>query len=157
MSETSNSQSSTPPKQGGSKRLPILLGILAIGLVGLGYDRFIARPAVEAAYESLLAENQRVNADSTVTFTNTDVRELLGRDPAETFTDSNGDTVETYSWRAGMPGKSHDLFVVYNPQTAFRMLCLADKSAFASCGALSPFYTGAPLGVATGGGAAGSA
>jgi hypothetical protein len=150
MSETNTPQSSTPSNQGGSKRLPILLGILAIGLVGLGYDRFIARPAVEAAYDSLLAENQRMNADSTVTFTDADVRKLLGRDPAETFTDTNGDTVERYSWRAGMPIKSHDLFVVYKTQTDFLMFHRADKFAFESGGEVSQFDTGTPL-VVTGG------
>ncbi|MEM8668707.1 MAG: hypothetical protein AAGG48_14395 [Planctomycetota bacterium] len=120
--------------QGGSKRLLILLGILGIGLVGLGYDRVIARPAVEAAYDSLLAENEKLNASGTDVLNDSSVRDLLGCEPAEMFDDTNGDKVEKYSWRAGMPIKTHDLFVVYKKNDKGLMFHRADKFVFESGG-----------------------
>ena len=45
--------------------------------------------------------------------TNADIRELIGKQPSATFRDENGDTVEVYKWRAGMPVRTYDLFAVF--------------------------------------------
>jgi hypothetical protein len=109
------SQATTPagPSNGSSKRLGILLCVLAISLAAMGYDRFVARPAVTAAYAAIIAENDRVNAKPGETFTNKDVQKLIGKSPAETLTTPDENTVEIYQWRAGLPIRTHDLFVVY--------------------------------------------
>ena len=112
MSEDSNDQS---VKSSGVARKAILFGILAIGLVALAYDYRVARPAVSDAYDRITERSTKVNADSTKTFTDRDVREIVGREPARTFDDANGDRVEVYSWRAGFPTKTHDLYAVYKP------------------------------------------
>jgi hypothetical protein len=112
------SQATTPavPSNGSSKRLGILLCVLAISLAAMGYDRFVARPAVTAAYAAIIAENDRVNAKPGETFTNKDVQKLIGKSPAETLTTPDKNTVEIYQWRAGLPIRTHDLFVVYKPR-----------------------------------------
>lgn len=110
MSEDSKDQTA---QQGGGTRSKILFGILAVGLVALAYDYAVARPAVNDAYDRIAEQSTKVNADSTKTFTNADVRALIGKEPSRSFDDANGDKVEVYSWRAGFPTKTHDLFAVY--------------------------------------------
>ncbi len=112
-SEPTPAAAEGPTPDGSSKRLVILLGILAVGLAAFAYDRLVARPAVEQAYEKIIAKNDEINQDSTRIFTNLDVQQLIGKEPSSTFFDDNGDTVEVYQWRAGMPLRTHDLFAVY--------------------------------------------
>lgn len=79
----------------------------------MGYDRYIARPAVEAAYRAILAERGKFYATPDKVFTNKDVQEVIGKAPAKTLTDPDGNTVEIYQWRAGLPIRTHDLFAIY--------------------------------------------
>ena len=105
----------TPPN-GSSKRLGILLVVLAVGLAAMGYDQYVARPAVTAAYAAILAENGKVYTTPGKTLTNKDVQKLIGKTPAKTLTDEDGNTVEIYQWRAGLPIRTHDLFAIYAPK-----------------------------------------
>ena len=104
-------QPETP--KGSSMRLNILLCILVLGVAAMAYDRMVARPAVEAAYAAIVAKNVEVNATRGQVFTNTDVQKLIGKTPAKTFTNPDGDTVEIYQWRAGLPIRTHDLYAIY--------------------------------------------
>ena len=119
MSDSSPSPEQAPVSEqnaqhkGSSKRLVLLIGVLALGLAAFAYDRMIARPAVEAAYTAIIDSNQEMNRNTTEILTNDAVQKLIGKTPAETFQDENGDTVEVYKWRAGMPIRTHDLFAVY--------------------------------------------
>ena len=113
-----NSEPKTPntpaePPKGSSKRLGILLVVLAVAIGAMGYDRYVARPAVEAAYAAILAENGKTYTTPGKTLTNKDVQKLIGKTPAKTLTDSDGNTVEIYQWRAGLPIRTHDLFAIY--------------------------------------------
>lgn len=102
--------SSTPT---GRRRRNILLAILAVLTVGLVYDFAVARPAVEEAYTIVTEKNVEFNiARKHKAMGVADVRELLGREPSRTFEDHEMH-VEVYSWRAGLPFRTHDLFVVY--------------------------------------------
>jgi hypothetical protein len=86
------------------------LFLLVIGLI---YDYQVARPGVNQAYDKIMEKNTAVNMSSTNIFTNKDVQELLAKQPSRTFTEPNGDYVEVYSWRSGLPVRTHDLFAVY--------------------------------------------
>ena len=55
--EQSTATTQAAPTSGSSKRLVILLCILALGLAGMGYDQYVARPAVEAAYQSIIEKH----------------------------------------------------------------------------------------------------
>lgn len=112
---TTTSPPATPPN-GSSKRLGILLVVLAVGLAAMGYDRYVARPAVTAAYAAILAENGQVYTTPGKTLTNKDVQKLIGKTPAKILTDEDGNTVEIYQWRAGLPIRTHDLFAIYAPK-----------------------------------------
>jgi hypothetical protein len=112
MSDDSTKQTD---HQSGSIRSKVLIAILAVGLVALAYDYVVARPAVETAYDAITAKSTEVNAKSTEVFTDLDVRKLLGKGPSKTFNDANGDVVEVFSWRSGLPVKTHDLFAIYKP------------------------------------------
>ncbi len=82
----------------------------------MGYDRYVARPAVAAAYSAILAENGKVYTTAGKTFTNKDVQKLIGKTPAKILTAPDGNTVEIYQWRAGLPIRTHDLFAIYEPK-----------------------------------------
>ena len=99
--------------KGSSARLVVLLCILAVALVAMGYDRLVARPAVDAAYSAIAAKNVEINATPNAVFTNTDVQDLIGRKPARTFTNPDGNTVEIYQWRSGLPIRTFDLYAIY--------------------------------------------
>ncbi|MAI69417.1 MAG: hypothetical protein CMM01_00665 [Rhodopirellula sp.] len=114
--EPSTPTTPTEPSKGSSKRLVILLSVLAVSLAAMGYDRYVAKPAVEAAYAAILAENGKVYRTKGKTFTNKDVQKLIGKTPAKTLTDADGNTVEIYQWRAGLPIRTHDLFAIYQPK-----------------------------------------
>ncbi len=109
MSKSNEANSGT---QRGLIRL-ILFGILFLLVVALIYDYRVARPGVNQAYDKITEQSTLVNMSSTKKFTNKDVQELLGKQPSETFEDPNGDFVEVYSWRSGLPFRTHDLFAVY--------------------------------------------
>ena len=102
MPEESSTSSDSNP---GSSRKFFLFGVLALSLVALAYDYRVARPSVELAYDKIVDRSIEVNRTNSV-FTNIDVRALIGREPSRTFQDENGDTVEVFSWRSGLPIRS---------------------------------------------------
>ena len=55
----------------------------------------------------------QVNNKSTEILTNLGVRETLGMEPSDTFEEANGDMVEVFAWRNGLPIRTHKLFTVY--------------------------------------------
>jgi hypothetical protein len=97
----------------GTLRQLILFGVLFLLVIGLVYDYKVARPGVNQAYDKITEQSTLVNMSSTKKFTNKDVQELLEKQPSRTFEDPNGDFVEVYSWRSGLPIRTHDLFAVY--------------------------------------------
>lgn len=105
--------SDTSPAQTSNLRRNLLLVVLALLTVGLVYDFAVARPAVEEAYSVLTKKNAEFNiARRHRAMGVADVRELMGREPSRTFEDRELH-VEVYSWRSGLPFRTHDLFVVY--------------------------------------------
>ncbi len=91
----------------------IALGIvLAVAFAALIYDYAIARPSVEQAYHQIATQSQEAHRSADSPFTNEDVRALLGKPPSRIFRDG-GDQVEVFSWIAGFPLLTHDLYVVF--------------------------------------------
>lgn len=79
----------------------------------LWYDYKVARPAVDSAYARIGKLNEEVNSNSGRTYmTEKDVQAELARAPSETFTEDRY-FVEVYSWRAGLPIKTHNYYAVY--------------------------------------------
>jgi len=131
--------------KGSSKRLVLLIGVLALGLAAFAYDRMIARPAVEAAYTAIIDSNQEMNRNTTEILTNDAVQKLIGKTPAETFQDENGDTVEVYKWRAGMPIRTHDLFAVYKQSGDKLMFFRVAMGKYETGSEISKFDTKDPI------------
>lgn len=103
--DESNDQRGADTREGGdgSRRLFILVGLLALALFALWYDYKVARPAVEQAYEQVTLKNSDVNATADFhRMTSVDVQQTLNRAPSETFLHGKF-TVEAYRWSAGMP------------------------------------------------------
>jgi hypothetical protein len=92
-------------------RLTLLFTMLGLLLFALWYDYEVARPAVEQAYESIAEINLQINT-SPRAMTGLDVRQALGKLPAGTFT-VGPYQVEVYAWVAGLPFRSHEVYVVY--------------------------------------------
>jgi hypothetical protein len=117
----SDQSTTTSENTSGNTRTKILFGILGLTLAALAYDYCVARVGVDSAYDQIRQRSVEVNADKTTMFTNLDVRELLDKEPSETFNDVNGDMVEVFSWRSGLPFRTHDLFAVYKPSAGKKM------------------------------------
>ncbi len=107
--------SSKPESKAGSSNLRqlLLIGLLVLLVIGLIYDYTVARPGVNDAYDKITEQSMLTNMSSTNVFTNTDVQDLLKKAPSRTFEEPNGDFVEVYSWRSGLPIRTHDLFAVF--------------------------------------------
>jgi hypothetical protein len=116
MSDTA--QDSSEPKwpakdeTGGGTRKVILYGLLALMVAALAYDFLVARPAVNAAYDKIAAASVEINAKGNEYLSNTDVQELIGKKPAETFMDGT-QSVEVFKWTGGLIVKPHRLYAVY--------------------------------------------
>lgn len=141
MANASNETSSATPSR---RRRNILLAILGLLLIGLVYDFAVARPAVEKAYTSLTEKNDEFNAVAKhQAMGEAETREVLGREPSRTFKD--GDLhVEVYSWRSGLPFRTHDLFVVYRPVQGQNLLVRLTKFAHDSERDFRPVSSQAP-------------
>ena len=104
-------------KQSGGRTLfrTVIFVLLVLMLLAVAQDRLRARPNVEAAYNKVESLVERINrsAEDRAT-TSTDVQEALGREPDQVMQDGPF-TVEVYSWRAGLPWRTHDYYVVYIP------------------------------------------
>ena len=114
MSEASPSDQSS---RGGNPRQTIMLVILGLMIIALVYDYKVARPSVEGAYDQIAKKSIEVNSSGTDVLTNLGVRELLEMEPSDTFEEVNGDLVEVYSWRSGLPVRTHNLYTVYKKNT----------------------------------------
>ena len=98
-----------------SLRLTVLFAILVLMLIGLWYDRNVARPGVEAAWNSIAQLNTKINAEAKAkAMTNVDVQQALNRQPSRTMT-QGAFQVEVYSWMAGIPFRTRDYYAVYSP------------------------------------------
>ncbi|MDP6556479.1 MAG: hypothetical protein QGG71_17545 [Pirellulaceae bacterium] len=97
-------------------RLTILLCLLGLGLLGLAYDRQVARPNVSKAYDQIVQLNDQMNTSANAKPTmNTDIHKEINRAPRRTYTDGPY-RIEVFSWTAGLPFRTHDLFAVYVPK-----------------------------------------
>jgi hypothetical protein len=117
----SDQSTTTSEDTSGKTRTKVLFGILGLALAALAYDYRVARVGVDSAYDQIQQRNVEVNAENTTMFTNLDVRELLDKEPSETFNDVNGDMVEVFSWRSGLPFRTHNLFAVYKSSAGKKM------------------------------------
>jgi hypothetical protein len=122
----------------GSKSSKILVWILVLLLVALAYDYLVARAGVDSAYDKIAKRSAEVNANATEVFTDEDVQKLLDGEPSRTFDDAHGDRVEVYSWRGGLPFRTHDLFVVYKPSDGRQMFYRHAKFAYETSIDVSP-------------------
>ncbi|TWT76646.1 hypothetical protein CA13_71430 [Planctomycetes bacterium CA13] len=109
-------------KQSSSRRLLLLLGVLALMCGALAFDYKVARPSVQNAHDAVADLNVMHNAVPQFNvMTNQMVEEIVGKPPADTFKDGNY-TVEVYSWQSGLPFRTYKLYAVY--QTVGKNLML---------------------------------
>ena len=104
-----------PTGNSSSVRMFGLLGLLGVLLIGLAYDYLVARPAVDTAYENIDRLYVETNKDSTKMLTPVQVQAEIGHAPSKTEKDGS-DLVEVYSWRSGLPIRTHNLYCVYRKQ-----------------------------------------
>ena len=110
MTETP-ADTETPIAKSVMIRKLLLYGVLVIMLCALAYDYSYARPAVNAAYDRLIQEHERVNRSNGL-ITSGDVIALMNREPDATRTDGR-DFVQEYHFAGGIPGRPHKLFAVF--------------------------------------------
>ncbi len=115
MAEEQASPAPQELKSSGALRKGILYGLLTLMLLALAYDYGVARPAVSDAYDKIMEANERTNSKTSDVFTKSQVTELLGQEPAESFREG-GSLVEVYAFRGGLPFKPHKLYAVYKKQ-----------------------------------------
>jgi len=113
---SSHERPPTSPSSGKSTVLrQLALFILLIVLIGaFAYDRKMARPAAELAYENIEnAVNERT-ASPLPPLNSDDIRAIVGKDPAYKKMGPNK-YVEKYAWTAGLPWKQYWIWVAYSP------------------------------------------
>ncbi|OYP36029.1 hypothetical protein [Rhodopirellula sp. MGV] len=130
-------QTAEPTKQGSSARSAILYGVLALMVVALIYDYKVARPAVSADYDKVTEASTKANGIANDFLTNLEVRELLGKEPVETFSDG-GETVEVFSYMGGLIVKPHKLFVAYRKSGDELMFSRHAKFAYDESNSVGP-------------------
>lgn len=97
------------------KRQLVLLGVLAVGILLLGYDFYVARPACDAGYQEimkLLGKSMAAKSDQ-APLGPADVRNALGFGPSAKETKHDDWLIETYQWRGGLIFRTYKLYVVY--------------------------------------------
>jgi len=95
----------------------VLLLILALLLFALWYDYKVARPAVDQAFETIAKYNSEVNSSAGRKYlTDKDVQEKLQRTPSDSYIEGVYQ-IEVYSWRSGLPIRSHNYYAVYSAGT----------------------------------------
>ena len=104
-------------KPSSGKRGPILYTILALMLAAAAYDLLVARPAVNKAFDEIAAASVKANADGGDFLSNIEVREILGKQPSQTFLDGEK-SVEVYNFMGGLIVKPHKLYAVYQKTTS---------------------------------------
>ncbi|MGB7347445.1 MAG: hypothetical protein WBD20_24705 [Pirellulaceae bacterium] len=118
-------------------RKVILFGLLFVMMIALLYDYRVARPAVANDYDRITDESRRLNGIAGETFSNEDLRTLLGKTPSEEFTDGS-DLVEVYSYRGGIPGRPHRLFAIFKANGDQKLFYRHSKFVFETRGDVAP-------------------
>ena len=114
----SDHQSESETAKPGTSRLRLFLFmVLGLLLVGLPYDFLWARKQHRAAAERLdnlldvkpagkiIASNEPITMDQ--------VHETMGCEPSQVIEEDEY-LEEIYSWRSGLPWRTHDIYVIYN-------------------------------------------
>ena len=95
-------------------RMPVLTAFLLLLLFAAWYDYSIARPAVDEAFDTVTQLHQQHSESAEMpVMTNEDIQQAVGALPAYTIT-KHDYQIEVYAWTAGLPFRSHDLYVVYH-------------------------------------------
>lgn len=90
-----------------------ILFVSIVATLALVYDYTVARPSVDQAYDRINVRLDQADASLSESLSRDDVRELLRKQPSRIFRDG-GKHVEVFSWIAGFPLRTHDLYVVYD-------------------------------------------
>ena len=94
-------------------RLPVLLAILLLLMFAAWYDYKVARPGVNDAFDIVTRLHRKHSGSVTMpVMTNQDVQQAVGASPSYVVT-KHDHQIEVYAWTAGLPFRSHDLYVVY--------------------------------------------
>ena len=131
MSEESRDPQSDASAGGGGARRIILFTLLGVMIAALAYDYLVARPRVSSAYDQITEASTKANAKGGDMLTNTEVRELLGKEPVETFMDG-GQSVEVFHYMGGLLVKPHKLYTVYRKSGDDWMFSRHSKFAYDS-------------------------
>ena len=141
MSEEQNESGQTEwpdkKKESGAARSIVLYGVLALMLIALGYDYMVARPSVSQAYDKISKASVEANKAGNDFLSNLEVRELLGKEPAETFDDGN-QKVEVFHYMGGLVVKPHKLFTVYRKSGDELMFSRHAKFAYDPSNSVGP-------------------
>ena len=101
-----------------SGTLNILLVVLVLMIAAMAYDKLVARPKVQKAFDLVTAANEEINASADRrAMTNKDVQEVLGRGPDSTE-EVNTYMVERYGYRGGLLLKKHYYYAAYTGDEA---------------------------------------
>lgn len=114
--DSANQPSSPQPKSsgGGHKGLFITLIVIAVVLAAFCYETFVAPANLQAGFDKV-AEAQFQSLADNKTLSNLDVREVLGKEPSNTYEEGD-EYVEVFHWMGGMIVNSHKLYAVYQRQ-----------------------------------------
>lgn len=111
-----------PSQEAGQWRRYVLFALLLAMFVALWYDRKIARPHVESAFDRIERLNEQVNSQKgRQQLVSQDVQSALKLQPDRVFTEG-GYHVEVYSWRAGLPIITRDYFALYSGTPPYKFL-----------------------------------
>jgi hypothetical protein len=95
----------------------VLLVILVVLLAALLYDRFVAAPRANKAYDAvdalLTAAEQPSMGENTRPVTDVEVKSAIG-EPGHPREDAGQFAIDRYSWRRGLLFTSYDLYVVFH-------------------------------------------
>lgn len=112
---SSAEETSTPPAKKGSRRQRVLILALLLLAGGLIYDRNVARPHSQQAYDmalEMVAKNVMASAEG-VPLTDEAVHAAFGKKPSKRV-ETEEYTIETFRWRRGLLVLSYDVIVVYD-------------------------------------------
>ncbi|MDC0935738.1 hypothetical protein OAS39_05590 [Pirellulales bacterium] len=105
---------STPPEKKGSRRQAVLIFALLLLVGGLVYDRNVARPRSQQAYDRALemVDESVMTSAGGEPLTNEAVHVAFGKKPSNRI-ETEEYTIETFRWRRGLLVLSYDVNVVY--------------------------------------------
>lgn len=108
-----------------------ILFVSIVATLAIVYDYTIARPSVDQAHDRINSRLDAFDASLSESLSHHDVRELLQKQPSRIFRDG-GKHVEVFSWIAGFPLRTHDLYVVYDQNGRTTSLIRHFKFAYRS-------------------------